>query len=222
MAYRPPSMLVAIAVTMLGIVLAAFALAVPGIAVARAVADGPNGEVLVGGAIGGVVIGMPAFLALAIGIKGLRSSRFTSGIDLTPDKVGFGVGHDQIIVRWDEIGGLLAHTVTYRSGRAHITQNWLSVTAHETATPYAAGRRTRARVAKTVLRSAAESMAKSAMNLQSRTLPELIVAMPWPRLKTDPLVVYHGLRFYLDNPAARDELSSEAAVNRLNSRRLPS
>lgn len=54
----------------------------------------------------------------------------------------------------------------------------------------------------------------------SRLATDLTAAVPCRKLKPDPLVVYHGLRYFLEHPEARAELRGDAGERRLNSRRL--
>jgi hypothetical protein len=47
-----------------------------------------------------------------------------------------------------------------------------------------------------------------------------VLGFPATRLLTDPVVFFHALHYYLDNPAARAELACEAALHRIRARRV--
>lgn len=49
---------------------------------------------------------------------------------------------------------------------------------------------------------------------------DTVVGFPATRLLTDPLVLFHTLHYYLDNPDARPELADDAALRRIRTRRI--
>lgn len=187
---RPVSSLVSLVLTAAG-------LAFTGLGVAAFVIAAGRGQW--SALLGFVTLLVIGSVLLVGGIAGLVASRKRLGLDLTPSHVVVGLGGDPVVLTWEQLARIGTASARYGWGVARV-QNWLMVVARE---PFDAAARPSGR------RSAALG------RLAARAAPNVAAAIPADRLGTDPVLAYHALRYYLENPGARPELGTGAAVRRL-------
>lgn len=155
----------------------------------------------VGGAIAGVVAILLLFLALAFPRPRPVRVELADGVHLPPliTLTYEGIALGRRAMPWERITGVSAWRLPIVPFTLwQITQNVITV---ETDDPADAGRGWWGRFARMMVRHAGATV---------RVV----------RLDTDPVVAYHAMRFYWLHPEARDELTSDAGVERIRSQRL--
>lgn len=189
---RPSPPIVNVSLLVLGAAFLALAVAAMVIAIVRGEGQLVIGFVVLGG------IGSVLFLG---GIAGLFSSRAGIGIDLTPQHVVIGLGATPKVLAWDDIEEIGATSISYGVRPLRPVQNWVTIVTKEPDDV----------TARLVGRSNALG------RLAGRVSGNVAAAVPEHRLRNDPGLVYHGLRYYLAHPDLRAELATGAAVRRLQS-----
>lgn len=166
-----------------------------GLAVALVVSVVAQGDwagiigVLITGAFG-TVFGLAAVAILKTG------KDTVPGIRLTPIRVAFEAA-DQLAVPWEQVSGLRLFTVAYGTRWPRPWNNWISVEVHDPAAVLLPANR------------------KKAARLTKKLRSNVVFAVPDRRLRMNPLLAYHAMRYYLNHPAHRRELSGEAGVQRV-------
>ncbi|MQA61601.1 MAG: hypothetical protein GEU86_08895 [Actinophytocola sp.] len=127
------------------------------------------------------------------------------GIDLTPEHVVVSVDDDREVMRWADIAKVIASTRSqYAQQSSSRVRNWIRIVGHgDRLDP---GLQT---VVKRLRRASKEE-----------DFGRLKAEVAHTRLATDPLLVFHGLRFYLANPDTREELADARALTRLREGRV--
>ncbi|MGH3863734.1 hypothetical protein [Actinokineospora sp.] len=151
----------------------------------------------VGPTVGAVVLGILAALLLAAGFFALKRKQRIVGILLTPDHIALTWVHPVVRVPWQGITEIRPLSLRIGRSRTGPSQNYLGVVSTEAAS------------ADTRMRKVAAKFGR-----------DVACAVPMRNMGIDQLVVLHTLRFYLDNPDARAELSGEDAVRRVREGRF--
>ncbi|WP_156893231.1 hypothetical protein [Actinokineospora enzanensis] len=154
-----------------------------------------SGHLMLG--IAGGVLGLLGLLFLAAGIFALTRKQREVGIVLTPDHVVLNWARPSVRLPWTSITEIRPVSLRMGRGRGAPSQNYLGVAAHGQG-------------------EVNDRMRKLAV----RFGPDLVCAVSMRTVDLDQLVVLHTLRFYLDNPRARAELSGPDAVERVMSGRV--
>ncbi|WP_298322593.1 hypothetical protein [Haloactinopolyspora sp.] len=188
-AVRPPSRPVSITLVVAGLGFVALG----GTAAVLALRDG-----MATGIIGFVVLAGLGSIFLLGGLAGLRSSRTDLGVDLTESHVVVGLGFDRLAVPWDDIARIDATTLRYtgRLGMRGQVQHWLLIVGTPSS-PLVRRRREHPRMLGRAV---------------GWVTGDAVVAMPTGRLGSDPVVVFHALRHYLERPDERIHLRTGAAA----------
>ncbi|NDL55569.1 hypothetical protein [Phytoactinopolyspora mesophila] len=178
--------------TVAGVGLLATAVLIGVVSVATQTWTGIVGVLVIGGA--GTVFGLG-------GLAGLRSRKeAVAGLLLSPSRLIFDGSVDRLAMSWNDVAGFRLYMIRYgfRVLFPMPWHNWLSIDARD---PHA------------VLASAGhEAAARLARRLKGKS----VVAVADNRMIMSPLVAYHTLRYYLENPADRRELAGAEAVNRVH------
>lgn len=128
-----------------------------------------------------------------------RLRRDVLGIVLSPERLVVDLGGDRLALGWDDVVEIRGAGFT-SIGRPRRVYNWILIST--------ADDHPKALAVPPILRRL------------GRIPPGLAAGIVHTRLATDPMLVYHGLRFYLHNPGQRAELADQRAVDRLRAGRL--
>lgn len=123
-----------------------------------------------------------------------RLRRDPAGLVLAPEHLLVDLGVDRLLLSWNDVTAVDA--AGYATiGRPRRVFNWILISTkdgHPDASP--------------LLRR---------LHRLAKVPPGITAAIVHTRLATDPVLVYHALRFYLHHPDQRPELSDARAIDRL-------
>lgn len=146
----------------------------------------------------------PPALAAARG----ASDRDDLGIDLTPEHLVISLGDAREVMPWSDIAKVDATSHSRLADkRSSRVQNWIRIVGHEGGVDRAGSG----------VKAAVKGLRWA---LGEDDLGKVKAEIVHTRLATDPLLVYHTLRFYLANPDRRDELADARATARLREGRV--
>ncbi|SDH46601.1 hypothetical protein SAMN05192558_102191 [Actinokineospora alba] len=151
----------------------------------------------VGPTLGAVVLGILGVLLLLAGFFALKRKQRMVGILLTPDHVALTWVHPVVRLPWHDITEIRPLSLRIGRSKTAPTQNYLGLITTDAA------------AADTRMRKVAAKFGR-----------DVACAVPMRTMDIDQLVVLHSLRFYLENPDARAELSGDDAVRRVREGRF--
>lgn len=147
--------------------------------------------------VGFVVLAVLGVILVAGGCASLLASRHENALDLTAEHVVVALGGDRLAVAWSDITEIRAACIRYGIGPGpRPAQNWVLIAVRDPSTVPERGTRL-GRFGASAAGDVAAAIADSRVS--------------------DPLLLLHGLRYYLRHAEARSELADGRGAERLRS-----